>query len=223
MRSILSVLIVDSYPLVREGLKRIIEALADFSVCGEAGSIRQARNLVKAKRPDIVIVDLSLQDGSSLELIQRLKNEYPEIKVLVCSMLDELLFAERAMSAGARGFVDKHEAAQHIPKALRQIRAGKLYLRSNLVEQLLYRSVGVRPKPSSPMDTLSNRELEVFLLIARGHASSAIAKQLTISIKTVDTHRDKIKRKLGLTSAGELIRVAVLWDATQSGAIPASG
>jgi len=217
MSSIARVLIVDNYPLVREGLKWIIAAEADFTICGETGSVREARALVREHRPDIVILDLSLEDGSGLELIRRLKSECPELKVLVCSMHDELLFAERAVRAGASGFVDKHEAAQHVPTALRQVLAGKLYLRPHLVEWLLNKSLGVSATPGSAMETLSDRELEVFLLIAQGCSTGEIAKKLIISVKTVDTHRDNIKRKLGLASAGQLMRVAVLWDVAQFG------
>lgn len=217
MSSISSVLIVDNFPLVREGLKKIIEEEADFTVCGDTGSLRQARDLVREERPDFLIIDLMLQDGSGLELVRRLKSEYPEMKILVCSMHDELLFAERAVSAGAHGFVAKHEAAQRTIKALRQIRAGRLYLHRHLVDRLINRSVGNLPMPGSPMEALTDRELEVFLLIAQGYSTGTIAKQLIISVKTVDTHRDKIKRKLGLVSAGQLIRAAVLWDVAKSG------
>ena len=218
MSSIASVLVVDRYPLVREGLKRVIDAEPDFSVCGETGSARQARTLARATRPHIVTLDFALQDGSGMELIRRLTSEDAELKVLVCSMQDELLFAERAVRAGAHGFIDKYEAAQSIPKALRQIRAGNFYLRPPLVDRLIKKSVGIQPGPGSPMEALSDRELEVFMLIARACSTGEIAKQLLISVKTVDTHRDKIKRKLGLKSAAELIRAAVLWDAAQGGA-----
>ncbi len=211
------VMIVDNYPLVREGLKRIIEQEVDFTICGETGSLRQARSMVPTHRPDIVILDLMLQDGSGLELIRRLKSDHPEIRILVCSMHDEVLFAERAVSSGAHGFMDKHEAARNTVKALRQIRAGKMFLRPHVVDRLINRSMGNQPKLGSPIDLLTDRELEVFLLIAQGCSTGTIATKLIISVKTVDTHRDKIKRKLGLTSAGELVRAAVLWDVAQYG------
>lgn len=208
-------LIVDDHPLVREGLKGMIASDARFSVCGETGSIRVAKELIRETSPDIVILDLSLEDGNSLELIPRLKRQNPEIRILVCSMHDELLFAERTIESGANGYINKHEAAEHIISALRHILSGKLYLNPILVDRIVTRAAGKEPRFGSSIDALTDRELQVFLLIGKGLSTSAIAEQLVISVKTVDTHRDKIKRKLGLKSAGQLIRAAVQWELEQ--------
>lgn len=167
-------------------------------------------------QPDAVIVDLSLEDGNGLELIRRLKNRYPELRLLVCSMRDESLFAERAINAGAHGYINKHEVTSHVIDALRQVLAGKVYLSPDVVERIISGFAHQKqPDSGSSIDGLSNRELEVFWLIGQGRSTAEIAKQLNLSVKTVETHREKIKRKLGLASAGELMRHAVQWDLEQ--------
>jgi DNA-binding NarL/FixJ family response regulator len=210
-----TVLIVDDHPLVREGLKGLIAEEADLAVCAETGSMRRAQELVREKQPDIVIIDLSLEDGNGLELIRRLKSHYPHIKMLVCSMRDESLFAERAINTGAHGYINKHEVAGHVIDALRQVLGGKIYLSPDVVERIITGFARNQPVTGSSIEELSNRELEVFWLIGQGRSTAEIAKQLNLSVKTVETHREKIKRKLGLTSAGELMRHAVQWDLEQ--------
>lgn len=210
-----TVLIVDDHPLVREGLKGLIADEPDLEVCGETGSMRQAQDMVRQSQPDVVIVDLSLMDGNGLELIRRLKSHYPHIKLLVCSMRDESLFAERAMNAGAHGYINKHEVVGHVIDAIKQVLAGKVYLSPDIVERIISGFAKNQPTGGSSIDELSNRELEVFWLIGQGKSTAEIAKQLSLSVKTVETHREKIKRKLGLTSAGELMRHAVQWDLEQ--------
>jgi DNA-binding NarL/FixJ family response regulator len=210
-----TVLIVDDHPLVREGLKGLIAEESDLSVCAETGSMRRAQELVREKQPDIVIIDLSLEDGNGLELIRRLKSHYPQIKMLVCSMRDESLFAERAINTGAHGYINKHEVAGHVIDALRQVLSGKIYLSPDVVERIITGFARNQPVTGSSIEELSNRELEVFWLIGQGRSTAEIAKQLNLSVKTVETHREKIKRKLGLSSAGELMRHAVQWDLEQ--------
>ncbi|MCF7983391.1 MAG: response regulator transcription factor [Thiohalocapsa sp.] len=213
--SVSSVLIVDDHPLVREGLKGLIADEPGLEVCGETGSMRQAQDMVRQTQPDVVIVDLSLMDGNGLELIRRLKSHYPHIKLLVCSMRDESLFAERAMNAGAHGYINKHEVVGHVVDAIKQVLAGKVYLSPDIVERIISGFAKSQPAGGSSIDDLSNRELEVFWLIGQGKSTAEIAKQLSLSVKTVETHREKIKRKLGLTSAGQLMRHAVQWDLEQ--------
>jgi DNA-binding NarL/FixJ family response regulator len=210
-----TVLIVDDHPLVREGLKGLIAEEPDLSVCGETGSLREAQELVREFQPDITIVDLSLEDGNGLELIRRLKSHYPQLKMLVCSMCDESLFAERAINTGARGYINKHEVAEHVVDAVRQVLSGKIYLSAEMVERIIAGLARNEPAKGSTIRDLSNRELEVFWLIGQGRSTAEIAKQLNLSVKTVETHREKIKRKLGLTSAGQLMRHAVQWDLEQ--------
>ncbi|MBK5940201.1 DNA-binding response regulator [Halochromatium roseum] len=211
-----TVLIVDDHPLVREGLKGVISEAADLTVCGETGKIREAQDLARELNPDIAIIDLSLEDGNGLELIRRLKSRYPELRMLVCSMRDESLFAERAINSGAHGYINKHEVAGHVIDALRQVLAGKIYLSPDVVERIITGFAHQKqPTAGSSIDELSNRELEVFWLIGQGRSTTEIAKQLSLSVKTVETHREKIKRKLGLTSAGQLMRHAVQWDLEQ--------
>ena len=210
-----TVLIVDDHPLVREGLKGLIAEEPDLSVCAETGSMREAQDLVREHQPDIVIVDLSLQDGTGFELIRRLKSHYPQLKMLVCSMRDESLFAERAINTGAHVYINKHEVAAHVVDAVRQVLSGKIYLSPQVVERIITGLARNQPVKTSSIQELSNRELEVFWLIGQGRSTAEIAAQLNLSVKTVETHREKIKRKLGVTSAGELMRHAVQWDLEQ--------
>lgn len=210
-----TVLIVDDHPLVREGLKALIAGEPDLCVCGETGSMRDAQNLVREKQPDIVIIDLSLEDGNGLDLIRRLKNRYPQTKLLVCSMRDESLFAERAIATGAHGYINKHEVTTRIIEALHRVLDGKIYLSSQMVERIVSSLSQNQLPTDSAIKELSNRELEVFWLIGQGRSTGEIAEHMHLSTKTVETHREKIKRKLGLTSAGELMRHAVQWDLEQ--------
>ncbi len=210
-----TILIVDDHPLVREGLKGLIAEEPDLSVCGETGSMREAQELVRELQPDIVIVDLSLEDGNGLELIRRLKSHYPQLKMLVCSMHDESLFAERTINTGAQGYINKHEVAGHVVDALRKVLSGKIYLSPEVVDRIITGFARNQPVTGSSIEDLSNRELEVFWLIGQGYTTAEIAKQLNLSVKTIETHREKIKRKLGLTSAGQLMRQAVQWDLEQ--------
>lgn len=206
------VMLVDDHPIVREGLKVHITAQPDLEICAETGSIRSAQQLVRNHQPDIVIVDLYLEDGNGLELIRRLRYQYPELKILVCSMSDESLFAERAVNAGANGYINKQEVAEHVVAAIRQILAGKVYFSPTMVQHVISGFANRVPVNQSPIDALSDRELEVFTLIGKGEATSQIAAQLHLSVKTIETHRDKIKRKLGLSSGNQLVRHAVQWD-----------
>ncbi|HEV7999429.1 MAG TPA: response regulator transcription factor [Planctomycetaceae bacterium] len=212
------ILIVDDHPLVRSGLKLLIDCEPDLAVCGEAANANEAMRLLETQKPDLLIVDLSLKESSGLELIKRIKARSPEAKMLVSSMFEEALYAERVLSAGALGFVHKQEGMERVIEAIRCVLSGRVWLSSAMSERMLRRMTVSQPTSNqSPVHTLSDRELEVFEQIGRGRATKDIARQLHLSIKTVETHREKIKAKLGLKSAAELNRAAFQWVADQGG------
>jgi len=206
------ILIVDDHPLVRSGFVQLISDEPDLEVCGEAGDEGQALQLVAASAPDLVIVDLSLAGGSGINLIERIKAHHGEVSMLVVSMHDESLFAERVLAAGALGYLNKQEAPSNIIRAIRRVLDGKVYVSDKLTERLLDSLTGMAKTPGqSPMQRLSNRELEVFELIGRGMTTGKIADHLKLSTKTIETHRENIKKKLGLASGQELTRRAMHW------------
>jgi DNA-binding NarL/FixJ family response regulator len=204
------VLIVDDHPLVREGLASRVGALPDFAVCGEAADIETALRLVETTEPDLMIVDLALKGGHGLDLIKRVKRSASRTKMLVLSVYDEALFAERALRAGAHGYVNKQEAQQVVVAALRKLLAGEHYVSPQMTETLVGRLI-IGEAPASDVDRLSDRELQIFELIGRGTATRDIAKQLRLSIHTVETHRERIRAKLNLDSGTELTQRAVRW------------
>ncbi len=206
------ILIVDDHPLVREGLIALISAQADFEVCGEAAGLTEARQMIGATRPHVVVLDLTLPDGNGIELVKELKASPDAVKVLVLSMHDESLFAERALRAGAMGYLGKHEVSRTIIQAVRTVLAGKLYLSPRMTEQMVQRAFGSSgDSRRSPLDLLSDREIQVFELIGQGLTVRQIATRLELSPKTVETHREHIKEKLTLKNTAELTRHAVQW------------
>ena len=206
------IVIVDDHPLVREGLIGLLAAQSDFVVCGEAAGATEARQVVTETKPDVAIIDLTLSDGSGIELIKEFRTSFPDIKLLVLSMHDESLFAERALRAGALGYVSKHEASRTIVQAVRTILSGKLYLSPKLTELVVQRAFVAGADLSRPaVDRLTEREREVFELIGQGLSSRQIAVKLEVSPKTIETHREHIKEKLELTTSTELTRYAVQW------------
>jgi len=206
------ILVVDDHPLVRAGLAQLISDEPDLEVYGEAADETEALQQVAASLPDLVIIDLSLAGGSGIDLIGRIKAHHSDICMLVVSMHDESLFAERVLAAGALGYLNKQEAPNNIIKAIRQVLDGKVYLSEELTERLLGGLTGDPKAPGlSPMQRLSNRELEVFELIGRGMTTGKIADHLKLSIKTIETHRENIKKKLQLDSGQELTRRAMHW------------
>jgi len=211
-RSISKILIVEDHPLTREGLNALISSQPDFEVCGEAAGAGDAISLVAAKQPDLCIVDLRLGQGSGLELIKQICARFPDVKILVSSMHDESLFAERVLRAGASGFISKAESVENVVQAIRQVLSGKVYLSSKMTDQLLFQVAG-RPQDAKEdsLDDLSNRELEVFQLIGQGLGTRQIAEQLHLSVKTIETYRESVKRKLNLSTTSELVRRAVQW------------
>jgi DNA-binding NarL/FixJ family response regulator len=206
------VLIVDDHPLVRTGFAQIISDEPGLEVCGEAADEAEALQRVAANLPDLVIIDLSLAGGSGINLIERIKAHHPSVCMLVASMHDESLFAERVLAAGALGYLNKQEAPGNIIKAIHRVLEGKVYLSDELTERLLDGLTGAAKNAAqSPIQRLSNRELEVFELIGRGMTTGKIADHLKLSIKTIETHRENIKKKLQLASGQELTRRAMHW------------
>ncbi|MGD9408759.1 MAG: response regulator transcription factor [Thiohalocapsa sp.] len=210
------ILVVDDHPLVRAGLRSLFDDEPDLTVCAEAGNVHDAIESVRTQQPDLALIDISLDDGNGIELIKRLKAHTPELKTLVCSVHDESLFAERAINAGARGYVSKHQLTEQILEAVRQVLSGRIYLSEEMVEHVINGFAKKRDASTPSIHDLSDRELEVFGLIGQGLSTSKIAERLHLSVKTIETHREKIKRKLGLTSGGELVRHAVQWHLEQA-------
>ncbi|CAM3307582.1 response regulator transcription factor [Rhodothermus bifroesti] len=207
------ILIVDDHPLVRKGLALTLEAEPDLEVCAQAASAEEALGLLDKVQPDLAIVDISLPGMSGLELIKHLQAWKQHLPVLVISRHDEALYAERAIRAGARGYVMKVEAVEVIVKAVRRVLAGGLYVSEELSERLLLSMTGHRRalETRSPVELLSDRELEVFELTGRGLTTREIAERLHLSVKTVESYRARIKAKLGLRTAAELMQHAVQW------------
>ncbi len=208
---LIKVLIVDDHPIVRQGISQLIDQEPDFDTCGQASSAQQALDLMEVYAPDILLVDISLDGVSGLELIKMLKVRYHMVPVLVLSMHDETLYAERALRSGAKGYVMKQEATEKVLIAIRQVLRGDLYLSERMQGKILQRVLNGDEGGLSPIDLLSDRELEVFRLIGHGYATGDIARELMRSVKTVETHRAHLKDKLGLKNAAELTRFAVQW------------
>lgn len=206
------IMIVDDHQLVRRGLGVLIEGQDDLEVVAEADGPPTAMQQFHAHRPDLVIVDLSLHDGSGLELIKDIMSQNAGTKVLVCSMHDELLYAERALRAGAQGYVSKHAGTDELLAAIQRVLDGRVYLSERMTDRMLSRTVGsAEDMQRSPIESLSDRELEVFEEIGRGVGTREIAEKLVLSPKTVETYRENIKAKLNLKNATELTCYAVQW------------
>ena len=204
------ILIVDDHPLVRTGFAQLIGDCPDLEVCAEAGDMAEALEQIDKTNPDLAIIDLSLAGGSGLDLIERIKARNKELLMLVASMHDEALYAERVLAAGARGYINKQEAQDRIIQAIRTVLSGKVYLSQSMTERMLSGMVD-SDNNKRDVESLSNRELQVFELIGQGVATSQMARQLNLSIKTIETHQAHIKKKLGLSSAHELTQRAIRW------------
>ena len=205
------VLIVDDHPIVRLGIRQMIAAEPRLTICGEAESAKAALDLVKSLKPDLALVDLSLEDGSGLELIRACREIAPDTRVLVLSMHDEALFAERALRAGARGYLMKREAIDGLVHAIDEVLAGRLFVSGRMSQHLLERLGKDAPLTGNRLGHLTDRELEVFELIGRGLNTATIAERLQVSVKTVETYRSNIKTKLDLKDSTDLIRFATTW------------
>jgi DNA-binding NarL/FixJ family response regulator len=206
------ILIVDDHPIVREHLGQLISQQHDLAMCGEADDLPSGIASVRNLRPDLVIMDISLKGTYGLDLIKDIKEEFPKLPVLVLSMHDEVLFAERALRAGAKGYVTKQEATNNILEAIRQVLQGRVYLNVTMGDALLGKIADGKPAMvSSPVETLSDRELQIFQRISRGVSLRQIADELHISIKTVESHCARIKDKLDLKDSSELLQYAIQW------------
>ena len=216
MSQTIKVLLIDDHPLVREGLVNLISQEADLQICGEASNEPQALDIIRTTQPHVAIVDISLESGSGIELIKSIKAMFPAVTVLVLSMHDESLYAERALRAGARGYVMKREAAKKVIEAIRCVLAGQLYVSDKIAALMAEKFVEGRPVATvSPIEQLSNRELEVFQLLGLGHNTRQIADHLHIGFKTVQAYSARIKEKLKLANATELLREAIRWQESQ--------
>ncbi|MFB3130927.1 MAG: response regulator [Rhodothermales bacterium] len=206
------ILIVDDHPLMRKGLALSLDAETDLTVCGQAANAEEALSVLEELDPDLAIVDISLPGMGGLELIKHMQARRPEMRTLVVSRHDEALYAERAIRAGARGYVMKLEAGEMIVKAVRRVLGGGIYVSEEINERLLLGLAAGRPKMAeSPLELLSDRELEVFELTGRGRGTREIAERLYLSVKTVESYRARIKDKLNLKTAAELMQHAVQW------------
>jgi DNA-binding NarL/FixJ family response regulator len=205
-------IVVDDHPLYRHGVTMLIGQELKLECAGEAGSLPEALALLAATRPRIAIVDISLQGQSGLDLMRTIKSDYPETLVLVVSMHEENLYGERALKAGARGYVMKHESPTALVDAVREVLEGHIAVSDTLRERMLEGIVGGKAD-GDPVERLSDRELEVFTLIGKGCGAAEIAERLGLSVKTVNAYRDHIKDKLGLPSAADLRKFAVEWGA----------
>ena len=207
------VLIVDDHPAVREALAIRIGRQRDLEVCGEAADMGEALRLVAEARPDVAVIDISLKAGSGIHLIKRIKNRDAYVRIVVWSMHSESLYAERALRAGALGYVNKDQATDRIVEAIRRVREGKVYLSDAMAERLLQRAVGgARAAVTrSLVELLADRELEVFRLIGGGAKTAEIAERLHLSVKTVETYRDRIRQKLDLSDGTRLSHYATQW------------
>jgi DNA-binding NarL/FixJ family response regulator len=205
------VAIVDDHPLFRERLSELINQEMDMEVCGEAEDALQAIQLIRNESPDLAIVDITLKGSSGLELIKSIRALPAGVPVLVLSMHDESLYAERALRAGATGYITKHEGAENVLLAIRRVLAGEIYLSGTMTSAFL-RSVttGMKSMPR-PLDRLTDRELEVLELVGRGHTTRRIAETLQLGVATVDTYRARIKEKMSFRNAAELQHYAIRW------------
>ena len=207
------VLIVDDHPAVREALAFRIGRQSDLQVCGEAADVAEALRLLAKTQPDVAVVDISLKTGNGIDLIKRIKDRNDHVRMVVWSMHSESLYAERALRAGALGYVNKDQATDTIVEAIRRVLAGKVYLSDAMTERLLQRAVGGEAIAAlrSPVEILADRELEVFRLIGAGVKTTNIAEQMHLSIKTIETYRDRIRKKLDLKDGSELAHYATRW------------
>lgn len=215
-----NVLIVDDHPVVRQGIAQLIDREDDMQVCCEAGDADQAleaiANIQGCCNTDIALVDMSLPGVSGIELVKTLRSRFPEIQILVISMHDESLYAERALRAGAKGYIMKQEATEKVLIAIRHILNGEVYVSEKMRSKILQRIIDNRfENPVSPVSHLSDKELDVLRLISKGLRTSDIASEIKRSVKTVEAHRANLKGKLGLKNATELVRFAVQWGESE--------
>jgi DNA-binding NarL/FixJ family response regulator len=205
-------LIVDDHPLFREGLRQLIEREPDLTVCGEASAAAEALQAIPQLKPDLVLVDISLGASSGIDLIKAIKNDYDDLQILVVSMHDESLYAERALRAGAMGYIMKHEPGKTVKTAIRKVLGGEMYLSEKMSSAVISKFMrGQGDRPASPLELLSDRELEVFRMLGQGKGTRQIAQDLNVTIATINSFRNRIKEKLHLKTATEVMLHAIQW------------
>jgi DNA-binding NarL/FixJ family response regulator len=205
------IFIVDDHPLMRKGMAMTLDNSVEYTVCGQAESAEEALNQIPSLKPDGCVVDISLPGMNGIELVKNLLAQLPDLKILVVSRHDEELYAERAIRAGAKGYLMKLEAGEVLVSAVRQVMNGGIYLSDSIGSQLIMKIASGQSAGDNPLEILSDRELEVFELTGRGESTKEIAQRLHVSVKTIDTYRARIKEKMHLKSANELMRRAVQW------------
>jgi DNA-binding NarL/FixJ family response regulator len=207
------IILVEDHPIVRQGLAQLINHQPGLTVIGEAESAAKALELIRANKPDLVILDVSLPKTNGLELIKQVKAEKPNLPMLVISMHDEMLYAERALRAGARGYVMKKEPSEKMLLAINRVLKGEIYVSDRMKQKMLQHLVNnqIPEDNGSPLDHLSDRELEVFQLLGNGFATRQIAEQLNLSVKTIESYRENLKLKLNVKTGAELIQHAIQW------------
>jgi DNA-binding NarL/FixJ family response regulator len=211
-RSVTRILLIDDHPIMRHGLAQLLRQEEGLEICGEAGSAREGLAAIEKKKPDLVILDLTLPDKHGLELVKDIHALHPDLKCLVLSMHDESLYAERALRSGARGYIMKEAAADHLVVAVRKILSGGVYVSDHMAARMIEQFTGGRGRAGGGgVESLTDRELEVLGLIGQGIATKNIAERLNISARTIEAHRAHIKEKLGITDGAALVRYAVQW------------
>lgn len=212
LKNVTRVFIVDDHPIVRAGLTAQIDLQPGFEVCGEAEDIAGALAQIESARPDVAVIDVSLKSGSGIDLVKRLRARFEHLRILVWSMFSEDLYAERALRAGAQGYVHKGNSTREILDAIRAVSVGKIHVSQALAEQLMKRMVGSETTSEQNLvNSLSDRELEMFELLGHGMTTEQIAAKMHVSVKTVETYRLHIKRKLSVDNLPELVKRATLW------------
>ena len=210
------ILLVDDHPVVRDGLTTIINHERDLNVCGEADDAHEAMKAAAELKPDIVVVDISLKNSDGIELTKTIKSKYPKLPVVVLSVHDESVYAERALIAGAKAYLMKDAVSENIVKAIRTVLSGEIYVSNTISKKFLHKIAGDKADTTkTTIENLSDREFEVFRLIGEGYKASQIAKLLHLSTKTIETYRSRIKEKLNLPNASELLQYSIKWAKSQ--------
>jgi DNA-binding NarL/FixJ family response regulator len=209
------VFIVDDHPIFRAGLQSVIQSEPDLEICGEASSAAQAIDRLRSVEADLVLVDVSLPGANGIELLKHIRAEHPELPILVLSAHDEGQYALRALRAGASGYLMKKEASDHLIPTVRRVLSGEIAVSKTFGEELIYKVARGGSTGTTPVDRLSDRELEILALLGEGRSTQQMAESLSLSVKTIESHRLHIKEKLGLRSSSELVRFALEWAAHQ--------
>ncbi|MHB0946892.1 MAG: response regulator transcription factor [Sedimentisphaerales bacterium] len=207
------ILIVDDHPVIREGLIAIINHERDMNVCGQADDAYAAQKAVGELKPDVVVTDISLKNSDGIELTKNIKTTHPGLPVIILSVHDESLYAERALLAGAKAYLMKDKVSENIIKAIRTVLSGEIYVSDAILKKFLHKIAGDKAgKVKTPIESLSDREFEIFRLIGEGVKASQMAKQLHLSVKTIETYRSRIKEKLNLSDASQLLQYSIKWS-----------